>query len=55
MNVLVISEKNDAAQKIASILSGYKYSKRSANHVPIFTFARGSQTFTVIGLRGHIL
>ena len=55
MNVLVISEKNDAAQKIASILSGYNYQKRSANRVPVFVFAKGSDTYTVIGLRGHIL
>jgi DNA topoisomerase-1 len=55
MNVLVISEKNDAAQRIASILSGYKYTKKVANRVPIFSFHKDDDRFTVVGLRGHIL
>ncbi|MFH0816114.1 MAG: DNA topoisomerase I [Methanobacteriota archaeon] len=55
MNILVICEKNDAAQKIAFILSGRGYEKRFVNKVPIYHYARNNDDYHVIGLRGHIV
>ena len=55
MNHLIISEKNIAAQRIATILSGGKYKKSSFQRVPYYDFDKGEEGFTVIGLRGHII
>jgi DNA topoisomerase-1 len=55
MNILVICEKNDAAQKIAFILSGRGYEKRFINKVPVYHYSRNNNDYHVIGLRGHIV
>ena len=55
MNHLIISEKNIAAQRIATILSGGKYKKSSYQRVPYYDFDKGEDGYTVVGLRGHII
>ncbi len=55
MRRLVISEKSNAAARIAYILSrgGSKSSRQSG--VQVFTFVLGEDEYAVVGLRGHIL
>lgn len=55
MNHLIISEKNIAAQRIATILSNGKYKKSSYQRVPYYDFDEGEEGYTVVGLRGHII
>ncbi|MEM2899266.1 MAG: toprim domain-containing protein, partial [Thermoplasmata archaeon] len=55
MKKLVICEKFNAAQRIASILSGGKLEKSSYEKVPIFSFKKGNDEYHVIGLKGHIV
>ncbi|MCI0480058.1 MAG: DNA topoisomerase, partial [Candidatus Dadabacteria bacterium] len=55
MTTLVICEKNIAAQRIASILSGGSYKKDFVNKVPVYRFGSGGKDYAVTGLRGHIL
>ena len=55
MKRLVISEKSNAAARIATILSnGGKRSTRE-NGVQIFSFERDGDEWFVVGLRGHII
>jgi len=55
MKKLVISEKSNAAARIATILS--KGSKKTTRNrgVQIFQFERDGEEWSVIGLRGHII
>ncbi len=55
MTCLIICEKNNAAQRISTILSSGKYNKTFVNKVPVFRFAYNKKDCTVVGLRGHIL
>ena len=55
MNYLIISEKNIAAQRIATILSGGKHKKSSFQRVPYYDYDKGDDGYTVVGLRGHII
>ncbi|MDO9536946.1 MAG: DNA topoisomerase I [Thermoplasmata archaeon] len=55
MAVLVICEKNNAAQRVASFLSKGKYTKTYMNRVPVFRFPWNKTECLVVGLRGHIL
>jgi len=55
MKTLIISEKSNAAARIATILSNGNYRKRSSRGVPVFQFTKGDREFTVVGLRGHIV
>ncbi len=55
MRRLVVAEKNNAAIRIATILSGGKAKRYYTNRVPWFRFARDGDEYTVMGLRGHIL
>ena len=53
---LVITEKNDAAEKIAALLS--TVGKPKADKVydtPVYRFQRDGEEWVTIGLRGHIL
>ena len=53
---LVITEKNDAAQQIARLLS--ESGKPTADKVyntPVYRFRKGGEDWVTIGLRGHIL
>ncbi len=51
---LVISEKNNAAKRIAAILSDNDFEKKMHNKVPVYTFDNGGGEFKIIGLRGHV-
>ena len=55
MATLAICEKNNAAQRVAAILSNGKYSKTYSNRVPVFRFPWNDTELIVVGLRGHIL
>ena len=55
MRRLIISEKNHAARRIALILSDNTQKSRSVAGVPVLTFTKGSDEFSVLGLRGHII
>ncbi len=55
MKKLVICEKFNAAERIASILSGGEASKTNYERVPIFSFELDNDEYHVIGLRGHIV
>ena len=52
---LVVAEKNDAAQKIAELLSSKKPQKDKVYSTPIFRFERNGEDWVTIGLKGHIL
>lgn len=54
--ILVVTEKNDAAQQIARLLS--ESGKPKADKVyntPIYRFRKGGEDWVTIGLRGHIM
>ena len=53
---LVITEKNDAAEKIAALLSEVgKPKKDKVYDTPVYRFQRDGEEWVTIGLRGHIL
>jgi DNA topoisomerase-1 len=52
---LVITEKNDAAQKIAEILSPGKPKTTKVFDTPVYRFERDGTEWVTVGLRGHIL
>lgn len=51
---LVVTEKNDAAEKIASLL-GTKAKKDKVYNTPVYRFDVNGEEWVTIGLRGHIL
>ena len=51
---LVVTEKNDAAQKIAQLL-GSKVTKDKVFNTPVYRFDVDGEEWVTIGLRGHIL
>ena len=51
---LVVTEKNDAAEKIAQLL-GSKPKKDKVFNTPVFRFDVDGEEWVTIGLRGHIL
>ena len=51
---LVVTEKNDAAEKIASLL-GSKAKKDKVYNTPVYRFDVDGEEWVTIGLRGHIL
>lgn len=55
MRKLIISEKNNAAFRIAQILSEGSSKRRNIAGVPVFEFERPDGMYRVIGLRGHII
>jgi DNA topoisomerase-1 len=55
MRRLVICEKDNAAKRIATILSDGSFEKEMVNGVPVYRFTENSRDCSVIGLRGHIL
>ncbi|MCL2340053.1 MAG: DNA topoisomerase, partial [Actinomycetia bacterium] len=52
---LVITEKNDAAQKIAELLSGKKIRAEKVYDVAVYRFEQNAEEWVCIGLKGHIL
>ena len=52
---LVVTEKNDAAQKIASLLGSGKPKADKVYSTPVYRFTVDGEEWVAIGLRGHIL
>lgn len=52
---VVICEKNNAAQRVAAILSKGSYQKTYVNKVPVLRFPWDGGECAVIGMKGHIL
>jgi len=55
MKRLVISEKSDAAKRVATILSDGSAKRKSVRSVQVFNFERDGEEYYVVGLRGHII
>jgi DNA topoisomerase-1 len=55
MKKLIITEKADAARRIASILSDGTQKSASSGGVTTLTFSRDGDSYTVVSLRGHIM
>lgn len=55
MKKLIITEKADAARRIASILSDGTQKSASAGGVTSLTFTAGGDDYNVVSLRGHIM
>lgn len=53
--ILIVTEKDTAAKKIADILGQGKVEKGSYQKVPFYSFTNDSGDCTCIGLKGHIL
>ena len=52
---LVVTEKNDAAQKIADLLGASKPKADKVYSTPVYRFELNGEEWVTIGLRGHIL
>jgi len=52
---LIVTEKFNAAVRIATILSDGKSKRSYVEGTPAFTFTQGDDRVTVVGLRGHII
>ncbi|MBR5259703.1 MAG: DNA topoisomerase I [Eggerthellaceae bacterium] len=52
---LVVTEKNDAAQKIADLLASGKPKADKVYNTPVYRFDVDGEEWVTIGLRGHIL
>ena len=52
---LIICEKNIAAKRIASILSGGSSKQKKIGSVPVYDFSSNGVDWKVVGLRGHII
>jgi len=55
MRTLIVTEKNNTAARIATILSNGEMRRAYPHRVPVFTFSKDGTEYTVVGLRGHIL
>jgi DNA topoisomerase-1 len=52
---LVICEKNIAARRIAYILSGGQVKSQNLERIPVYSFIKDGERWSVIGLKGHII
>lgn len=52
---LVVTEKNDAAEKISQLLGAGKPKKDKVYNTPVYRFSVDGEEWVTIGLRGHIL
>ena len=52
---LVICEKNIAARRIAFILSGGHVKNSHLGEIPVYSFTKNNEPWSVIGLKGHII
>jgi DNA topoisomerase-1 len=52
---LVICEKNIAARRIAYILSGGDVKNLHLGKIPVYSFTKNNEPWSVIGLKGHII
>lgn len=55
MSTLVVCEKQNAARRIADILSRGKAKETQSHNVSVYVFERDGKNFSVVGLRGHVL
>jgi len=55
MRKLIVTEKNNTAARIATILSNGQTRRSYPHRVPVFTFSKDGDDYSVVGLRGHIL
>ncbi|MBQ5397688.1 MAG: hypothetical protein IIU13_03440, partial [Candidatus Methanomethylophilus sp.] len=55
MKILIITEKANAARRIATILSDGNSHSASAGGVTSLTFSIGNDDYNVVSLRGHIM
>ena len=55
MRRLIVTEKFNAAVRIATILSDGKAKRTNVEGTSVFDFARGEDSTKVVGLRGHII
>ncbi len=55
MRKLVMCEKRSSASRISFILSDGDAKRKSVNRIPVWTFDRDGNEYSVIGLRGHII
>ncbi|UCH90046.1 MAG: DNA topoisomerase I [Thermoplasmata archaeon] len=53
--ILILCEKENAARRIAHILSKGKASRSVSKKVSLYVFSMDGKKYTVMGLRGHIL
>ena len=52
---LIVTEKNDAAQKIADLLAAGKPKADKVYNTPVYRFTVDGEECVTIGLSGHIL
>ena len=55
MRRLIVTEKFNAAIRIATILSDGKAKRRNVEGTSVFEFSQGEDLVRVVGLRGHII
>ena len=55
MRQLIVTEKFNAAVRIATILSDGKAKRSYVDGAPVFEWAKGQDRYQVVGLRGHII
>ena len=55
MKTLIVSEKNNTAKKIASILAEDGVLEGKSHNIPIYDFKHDGKEVTAIGLKGHVL
>ena len=52
---LIVTEKNQTAQRISQVLSEGKAEREGSSRTPIYTFSENGEEVKCIGLRGHIM
>jgi DNA topoisomerase-1 len=55
MRKLIISEKNHAAMRIATILSDGRARRKNLGGIQVFEFENPQGQYSIIGLRGHVI
>ncbi|MCL2550180.1 MAG: DNA topoisomerase, partial [Methanimicrococcus sp.] len=55
MTIVAFAEKNKAAEEIANILGGGKYTRTTIEGIAVYRFKRGGDDWAVTGLAGHIM
>ncbi len=55
MNTLLICEKDNAARRIAAILSNGKQKTSKMSRIPVYDFEKNGESYTIMGLKGHVV
>ena len=55
MKTLIVSEKNNTAKKISSILAEDGVVEEKSYNIPVYTFKHDGKEIIAIGLKGHVL